>query len=61
MAHYVIRYARNAVIVALFIVAAMLGILLVGPNNGLCGNYSTVPVAGCQAHYGSQPAFKPVN
>src|ERR1700739_2284348 len=27
MAHYVIRYARNAGIVALFIVAAMLGVL----------------------------------
>jgi phospholipid/cholesterol/gamma-HCH transport system substrate-binding protein len=37
----------------------MLAILLVGAHNGLCGNYSTTPVAGCSAHYGQQPAYKP--
>ncbi len=38
----------------------LLSILLIGPNNGLCGVFATKPVAGCSAHYGSQPAFKPV-
>ncbi|MGI8863818.1 MAG: MlaD family protein [Solirubrobacteraceae bacterium] len=35
----------------------MLGILLVGPQNGLCGAYATTPVAGCSAHFGAQPAY----
>jgi ABC-type transporter Mla subunit MlaD len=38
----------------------MLGILLVGPNNGACSSFATKPVAGCSAHYGSQPAYTPV-
>ena len=38
----------------------MLSILLVGAKNGLCGAYTTVPVAGCSAHYGSGPAYRPV-
>jgi ABC-type transporter Mla subunit MlaD len=38
----------------------MLGILLVGPNNGGCSNFATKPVAGCSAHFGSQPAYTPV-
>ena len=37
----------------------MLPLLLVAPNNGACGNYATKPVAGCSAHYGSQPAYHP--
>jgi len=37
----------------------MLPLLLVAPNNGACGNYATTPVAGCSAHYGSQPAYQP--
>jgi ABC-type transporter Mla subunit MlaD len=37
----------------------MLSILLVGPKNGMCGNYATKPVPGCSAHYGQQPAYKP--
>jgi ABC-type transporter Mla subunit MlaD len=39
----------------------LLSIYLVGPNNGLCSVYSTKPVAGCSAHYGSQPPYKPVH
>jgi ABC-type transporter Mla subunit MlaD len=42
-------------------ISHLLSILLIGPNNGLCGSFATKPVAGCSAHYGSQPAFKPVN
>jgi phospholipid/cholesterol/gamma-HCH transport system substrate-binding protein len=38
----------------------MLSLLLVGPQNGLCGSYATTPAKGCSAHYGSQPAYKPV-
>jgi ABC-type transporter Mla subunit MlaD len=38
----------------------LLGILLVGPNNGLCSTFATKPVAGCSAHFGAQPAYKPV-
>jgi hypothetical protein len=38
----------------------MLGILLVGPNNGLCSSFATKPVAGCSAHFGSQPSYTPV-
>ena len=41
-------------------ISHLLSILLIGPNNGLCGSFATKPVAGCSAHYGSQPAFKPV-
>lgn len=37
----------------------MLSILLVGARNGTCGNYSTTPVPGCSAHYGTNPAYKP--
>jgi virulence factor Mce-like protein len=37
----------------------LLSILLVGPKNGLCGNYATKPVAGCSAHYGSQGSYTP--
>lgn len=37
----------------------LLPLLLVAPNNGACGNYSTTPVGGCSAHYGRQPAYKP--
>ncbi|HEY2770109.1 MAG TPA: MlaD family protein [Solirubrobacteraceae bacterium] len=37
----------------------MLSILLEGPGNGTCGNYTTTPVAGCSAHFGSQKAFAP--
>jgi ABC-type transporter Mla subunit MlaD len=39
----------------------MLAILLVGAQNGTCGNYSTTPVPGCSAHFGQQPAYKPQN
>ena len=41
-------------------ISHLLSILLIGPNNGLCGSFATKPVAGCSAHYGSQPAFTPV-
>lgn len=37
----------------------ILPLLIVAPNNGTCGNYATKPVAGCSAHYGSQPAYQP--
>jgi ABC-type transporter Mla subunit MlaD len=37
----------------------LLSILLIGPQNGLCGAYSTKPVAGCSAHYGSSAPYKP--
>ena len=37
----------------------ILPLLLVAPNNGACGNYAKSPVAGCSAHYGSQPAYTP--
>jgi len=39
----------------------LLSILLIGPDNGMCGNYSTTPVAACSAHYGYQPAYKPTH
>jgi hypothetical protein len=38
----------------------LLSILLIGPDNGVCGNYATTPVAACSAHYGSQPGYTPV-
>jgi ABC-type transporter Mla subunit MlaD len=38
----------------------LLPLLLVAPQNGKCGNYSTKPVPGCGAHYGSRPAYHPV-
>jgi phospholipid/cholesterol/gamma-HCH transport system substrate-binding protein len=38
----------------------LLSILLIGPQNGACGNYATTPVAGCSAHFGQQPAYRPV-
>jgi ABC-type transporter Mla subunit MlaD len=37
----------------------LLSILLIGPDNGLCGNYATKPVAACSAHYGSQSSYAP--
>ena len=37
----------------------LLPIFLVGAQNGACGNYATKPVAGCSAHYGSEPRYKP--
>lgn len=37
----------------------LLGILLIGPQNGACGLYATAPVPGCSAHYGQEPAFSP--
>lgn len=40
-------------------ISHLLGVLLVGPENGRCGSYATTPVAGCSAHYGSQPAYAP--
>jgi virulence factor Mce-like protein len=42
-------------------VSHMLAILLVGAHNGACTPYATKPVPGCSAHYGQQPAYKPVN
>ncbi len=62
-------FVENFLSVTYYITAALarfdgnshlLSILLIGPNNGLCGVFATTPVAGCSAHYGSQPAFKPV-
>ncbi len=37
----------------------MLSIMLIGANHGACGNYATTPVAGCSAHYGTNPPFQP--
>ncbi len=37
----------------------LLSLLLIGPDNGMCGNYATTPAPGCSAHYGQQPAYKP--
>jgi ABC-type transporter Mla subunit MlaD len=37
----------------------MLAILLISPDNGVCGNYATTPVPACSAHYGRQAAFTP--
>jgi ABC-type transporter Mla subunit MlaD len=37
----------------------MLAILLISPDNGLCGNYATTPVPACSAHYGKQSPFTP--
>lgn len=38
----------------------MLSILLIGPDNGMCGNYdSGRPIPACSAHYGSQGAYTP--
>ena len=39
----------------------MLPLLLVSPQNGRCGQYTTRPVPGCEAHYGHQPAYRPQN
>ncbi len=39
----------------------LLSTLLVSPNNGACSNYAPKPVAGCSAHYGSQPAYTPAS
>ncbi len=62
-------FVENFLSVTYYITAALsrfdktshlLSILLIGPNNGLCGMFATKPVAGCSAHYGSQPAYTPV-
>jgi ABC-type transporter Mla subunit MlaD len=37
----------------------LLSVLLIGPDNGVCGTYATTPVAACNAHYGSGPKYKP--
>ncbi len=37
----------------------LLSILLIAPHKGACLSYVTKPVAGCSAHYGSAPAYKP--
>ncbi|MGH2870238.1 MAG: hypothetical protein ACRDNK_22040 [Solirubrobacteraceae bacterium] len=37
----------------------LLSILLLSPDNGVCGNYATTPVPACSAHYGTQPNFTP--
>jgi virulence factor Mce-like protein len=38
----------------------VLPLMLIAPHNGKCGRYSTKPVSGCSAHYGSRPAYHPV-
>jgi ABC-type transporter Mla subunit MlaD len=40
-------------------ISHLLGVLLVGPQNGACGAYATKPVSGCGAHYGAQPSYTP--
>jgi ABC-type transporter Mla subunit MlaD len=37
----------------------VLTMLLTAAQNGKCGDYATVPVPGCSAHYGSRAAYKP--
>jgi ABC-type transporter Mla subunit MlaD len=37
----------------------VLPLMLTAPHGGKCGKYSTKPVAGCGAHYGSRPAYHP--
>jgi ABC-type transporter Mla subunit MlaD len=37
----------------------LLSILLISPDNGMCGNYATKPVPACSAHYGQEPAYTP--
>jgi ABC-type transporter Mla subunit MlaD len=37
----------------------LLSVLLIGPQNGLCGNYAKTPVAACSAHYGTGSSYKP--
>jgi ABC-type transporter Mla subunit MlaD len=37
----------------------LLPLELIAPNHGACGNYSSTPVQGCSAHYGSQPSYQP--
>jgi ABC-type transporter Mla subunit MlaD len=37
----------------------ILPLFLLAPQNGACGSYATKPVAGCSAHYGSQPRYQP--
>jgi ABC-type transporter Mla subunit MlaD len=37
----------------------MLSVLLIGPDDALCGSYATTPVAVCSAHYGSAAKFTP--
>jgi virulence factor Mce-like protein len=32
---------------------------LISPDDGVCNLYATKPVAGCSAHYGSEPAYTP--
>jgi ABC-type transporter Mla subunit MlaD len=61
-------FAENFVSIAYYVGAALarfdatshlLPLELIAPNHGACGNYSTTPVQGCSAHYGSQPPYKP--
>jgi ABC-type transporter Mla subunit MlaD len=37
----------------------LLSVLLIGPDNSLCGSYATTPTPACSAHYGSAPKFTP--
>jgi len=37
----------------------VLPLLLVAPNNGACGQFSSSPVPGCSAHYGAAPTYQP--
>jgi virulence factor Mce-like protein len=37
----------------------LLSVLLIGPDNGICGNYATTLVAACSAQYGSGQTYKP--
>jgi ABC-type transporter Mla subunit MlaD len=61
-------FFENFVSIAYYIAASLsrfdasshlLSLLLVGAQNGSCGNYATTPAPGCSAHYGSQPSYKP--
>ncbi len=37
----------------------LLSLLLISPQNGQCSTFAATPVAGCSAHYGTQPAYRP--
>ena len=64
-------FAENFFSVVYYVAAAlsrfdatghMLSVLLIGPNNGQCGNYDAgPPVPACSAHYGGNgsPSYKP--
>ncbi|MHB8656366.1 MAG: MlaD family protein [Solirubrobacteraceae bacterium] len=54
-----VPYYIAAALARFDVTSHMLALLLVGPHNGLCGSYATTPVPGCEAHYGSQPAYTP--